>query len=289
MSVAVSVITLTHNKLPYTQRCLPGLLQTSFSNWELIIVDNGSTDGTVEWLLHNFQPAGEKHGIKVTVLQNKSNIGCSTSRNQGAGVARGQKLVFVDNDVTLRSKNWLSKLASILDSSQTIGMAGPKLVYPFPPYNIQFAGGAVSPSGRVQFMGRGESREDPRYNYRREVQCFISACFMIKRDIFEKAGGFDEAFNPVEYEDIDLSYRVRSMGYTIIYEPSIEMYHFESVTTTGTPSLPNTYLIIKNGMLFKQRWRHMFERENGPADSEAKWRNIETRRIDEIKDLPLLE
>lgn len=288
MSVDVSVITLTHNKLLYTQRCLPSLLQSSFSNWELIVVDNGSNDGTVEWL-HSFKDSAQEHKVEVTILQNKSNIGCSTSRNQGARVAKGEKLVFMDNDVALRSRNWLGKLVSVLDSSQVIGIVGPKLVYPFQPYNIQFAGGAVSRSGRVQFVGRGDSRDEPRYNYKREVQCFISACFMIKRDVFEKANGFDEMFNPVEYEDIDLSYHVRSMGYTIIYEPSVEMYHFESVTTTGTPYLPNTYLIIKNGHLFKQRWRHMFEKENGPSDSETKWRNIPTHSIDEIKDLPLLE
>lgn len=288
MNTFTSVITLTHNQIEYTKRCLSSLLQTTYSPWELIVVDNGSTDGTRDWL-EAFKRTCETSGVKVSIILNDGNIGCSTARNQGVEKARGKRLVFIDNDIALRSRNWLTGLGECLDNNKAACIVGPKLVYTFEPYAIQFAGGAVSRSGRVQFIGRGEARDNARFNKKREVQCFISACFMVRRPVLEQVGGFDEAFNPVEYEDIDLCYRVRSKGHKIIYLPSVEMYHFESVTTTGTPALPNTYLIIKHGLLFKKRWKHMFEKENGPPDEETKWRNIQTRDLASVGELPVLE
>ena len=273
MDALNSVITLTHNKLDVTRRCLPSLLEATGASWELIVVDNGSEDGTPEWL-EAFRSTAEARGVRVKLVRNEINVGCSTSRNQGARAARGDRLVFVDNDVALRSRNWLVGLGSRLEEDARVAIVGPKLVYPWQPYRIQFAGGGVSPTGRVMFVGRGGEREDPQFNAPRDVQCAISACFMVRRSAFKQAGGFDEAFNPVEYEDIDLCYRVREHGNRVLYEPSVEMYHLESVTTAGTPTLPNTTLIIRHGLLFKERWRHMFENEDGPSDQEAAWRKL---------------
>lgn len=283
----ISIITLTYNKLAVTRRCLPGLLQSADRGWELIVVENGSTDGTPEWL-KGFQREAAKAGVKVTVLAHPKNVGCSTARNQGIAAATGEKIVFVDNDVTVRSRNWLGTLSLRLDEDPGLGMVGPKLVYPFAPYRIQFAGGAVSPSGRVQFVGRGEANDDPRFNTRRDVQYVISACFMTRKSVLQETGGFDEAFNPVQFEDTDLCYKARSKGHRIAYEPSIEMYHFESTTTTGTPGVHNTALVIRHGLLFKQRWRHLFEKEGGPPDEAGVWRKIEIPPLDSIPDPPLL-
>ena len=288
MHPVVSVVTLTHNKLEYTRLCLTSLLRTSGPTWELVVVDNGSTDGTREWL-DGFGPTAKESGVSLTVIANEGNIGCSTARNQGAERARGERVVFMDNDVALRSRNWLTELSACFDRHPDAGIVGPKLVYPFPPHAIQCAGAAVSPSGRIQFVGRGEPRDDPRFNVEQEMQCLISACFMAKRSVLTETGGFDEAFNPVEYEDIDLCYNARSKGYGIFYVPSVEMYHFENVTTEGTPKLANTYLIIKHGMLFKKRWQHVFSKEDGPPDEDTKWREIETRPLSEIEELPAID
>jgi GT2 family glycosyltransferase len=280
----ISVITLTHNKLEYTQRCLASWLDTRFDSWELVVVDNGSEDGTQAWL-QQFQAQAARRGVPVQLIFNDGNIGCSTSRNQGIESARGSLLVFIDNDVALRSRNWLTCLSHRLEADPSCGIVGPKLVYPFPPHAIQCAGAAVSPSGRVQFRGRGEPRNDVRFAQAENVQCLISACFMFPRRLVERIGGLDEAFNPVEYEDIDFCYRARENGYTVLYEPAAEMYHFESVTTAGTRALPNTYLIIRHGLLFKKRWQHMFSNENGPSDQETRWRAVATHPLSDIGDL----
>lgn len=286
MPPLTSVVTLTHNKLEYSRRCLSSLLRTAYTPWELVVVDNGSTDGTREWL-PRFRDEAAKAGVAVRWVLNDGNLGCSTARNQGTEEARGQRVVFIDNDVALRSANWLHALGDCLDASPEVGIVGPKLVYPFAPHDIQCAGAAISRTGRVLFKGRGERRDDPRFNRQCEVQCLISACFMLKRQVLEASGGFDEAFNPVEFEDFDLCYRARSQGVRVLYVPSVEMYHFESVTTQGTASLPNTGLVIRHGLLFKKRWRHMFENEDGPPDEVTRWRKLPTRKLTEVGELPL--
>jgi len=139
MSALISIVTLTHNKLDYTRRCLAGHLQTGYSPWELVVVDNGSTDGTREWL-EEFRALAAQSGVTVHIILNEGNIGCSTARNQGAARAGGEHIVFVDNDVAPRSRAWLSRLADVLDAEDTAGIVGPKLVYPFPPHAIQCAG-----------------------------------------------------------------------------------------------------------------------------------------------------
>jgi len=220
------------------------------------------------------------------MIRNPGNIGCATARNQGANAAAGSYLTFVDNDVALRCTDWLPALAARLDEAQ-VAMVGPKLVYPYPPHNIQCAGVGISRGGRVQFRGRGEPRMDARFTREEPVQCLISACCMVRRSAFEQAGGFDPAFDPVEFEDFDLCYRIRERGDRIVYVPSVEMYHFESVTTAGTTSLPNTRLIILHGLRFKERWRHRFSNENGPADTETRWRKLALPTFETVGALPL--
>ena len=172
---------------------------------------------------------------------------------------------------------WLTLFAML---TPLVKMAGPKITYPFEPHWIQCAGAAVSPSGRIQFRGRGQPKDTPELNVQQEVQCLISACAMFEKSLWEEIGGLDEVFNPIEFEDLDFCYRARSKGYKILYVPSVEIYHWESVTSEGTAALPNTYLIVKHGVIFKKRWRHMFEMENGPSDEECKWKPIEMPGLD---------
>ena len=288
MTPHVSIVTLTHNKLAVSQRCLPTLFKTrGKSTWDLVIVDNGSTDGTVEWL-DQFQADARRHGASVTLIKNRDNVGCSTARNQGIEAAQGDYVAFIDNDVAVRSSRWIDQFVAVFHATPAVGIVGPKLVYPTPPHNIQCAGVGISQRGRVQFRGRGEPRNAPEFNQQIPVQTLISACFMVRRDLLTQYGGFDEAFNPVEFEDFDLCYRIREKQWLAIYEPAVEMYHLESVTTQGTASLPNTALIIRNGLEFKRRWKHMFSTEEGPADELTRWRKLPATDPANLGDMPIL-
>ncbi|MFA7174243.1 MAG: glycosyltransferase family 2 protein [Kiritimatiellia bacterium] len=282
-----SLITLSHNKLECTRRCLTALITKTICDapWEMIVVDNGSTDGSKDWCDTELKQLGAAHNIPVTVLHNQGNIGCSFARNQAINVARGKYLLFADNDITPRTRNWLPAMRKLLNSDPSIGMVGPKMVYPWQPHPIQCAGVGISKRGRVCFLGRGEPREALAFNQQREVQCLISACLIIPAALIQQYGGFDEAFHPVQFEDFDLCYRLRAAGYKAIYTPSVEIYHFESVTTQGTPAVRNQAIVIRNGLLFQQRWKHMFVDESGPAEEECRWREIPSVPFSSIDEL----
>jgi len=281
----VSIIILAHNKAQHTRHCLHGLLKSSYRNFEIIAVDNGSTDATPA-LFATFGKDARAAGVAFRPTRFEENVGAVTGRNRALEQANGDYIVFLDNDVVVRTRSWLERLMAALEADKGLGIVGPKLVYPFPPYLIQFAGGAVTPTGWVHFCGRGEPRETPEFNRPREVQCLISACWMMTRGLYDHLGPLDEGFNPLQFEDIDYCYRARHAGYRILYLPTVEMYHFENVTSGDTPTINYTYVTIKNGMRFKRKWRFMFEKEDGPPDSEFVWKEIPKRDISEVGELP---
>jgi len=275
----LSVIVLAHNQRPYTQACLNGLLDTQDVGLEVVVVDNGSSDGTPE-LLGGMEAAFASRGIALRVRRNDCNVGCSTARNQGLELAGGDYCAFMDNDVVAADPRWAIGLIRAIEEAGGAALAAPKLVYPVPPYLIQCAGVGISRTGRVQFRGRGRPADTPEFNRRRGCQALISACLVFPRRLYEEIGGLDEAFNPIEFEDLDFCYRARAHGYRAIYEPAVHLHHWESITSEGTQKLPNTYLIVKHGLLFKERWRHMFENEDGPPDEACRWQRIEVPSLE---------
>ena len=284
----VSILVLSHNKAEHTRRCFRGLLQSSYRPFEIVALDNGSTDGT-PGLYASFAAEAAAAGVAFRPTRIEENLGAVTGRNLALQQTRGDYVVFLDNDVVPRTRSWLERLRAALEADRSAGIVGPKLVYPFPPYLIQFAGGAVTPTGWVHFLGRGEPREAPAFNQPREVQCLISACWMMPRRLANQLGPLDEGFNPLQFEDIDYCYRARDAGYRVLYLPSVEMYHFENVTSGDTPTINYTYVTVKNAMRFKKRWRHKFETEGGPSDKEFHWAEIPKRDIREVGELEMTE
>ena len=269
-----SIIVLAHNKAVYTRACLESLLQAGVTGVQMIVLDNGSTDETSA-LIAEMSSRFRAAGAQFVSIRHEQNVGCCTARNECVSKAKGDYVVFLDNDTIVRDGAWLAKMESALKREPRARIVQPKICYPSEPHLIQCAGVAISRTGRVQFRGRGEPQEDPRFNRTEEVQGAISACFMFDGQLPKEIGGLDEIFNPIQYEDLDFCYRARSRGYRVIYTPDPVVYHWESITSDGTPALPNTYLIIKHGMIFKKRWRHMFEKENGPPDEQTQWKVIE--------------
>lgn len=281
MSLApVSVVVVNYNKLPYSRLCLEGLLASEPRPAQVICIDNGSTDGTVEYLKAEFRELAHAAGVAYELIANESNVGACTARNQGLERVTQSLIAFCDNDLAVRSRNWLAVLQAALDAQERNGIVGPKLVYPFEPHNIECAGAAISRTGRVQYRGRGKERLDPAFAVACEVQCLISACWLMKREIPDTLGGLDETFNPAQFEDFDLCYRAREAGWKVLYEPGAEMYHFENTTTGGSVDVKFRYVTIRNGLEFKKRWQRVFSLEDGPADEDCHWENLETRPIE---------
>ncbi len=284
--IDASLIVVSYNKLPYTRLCLEGMLTCVPRPRQIIVVDNGSTDGSREFLSGDFFRQCRNNSVDYALLNNEENLGACTARNQALALANSKYIAFVDNDLAVRSRSWLAVLAQRLESRLRLGLVGPKLVFPFPPYAIECAGVAISPSGRVQYRGRGETTPEQHGNYcpylqAGPVQCLISACWLMKRAVYEEIGGLDEVFNPAQFEDFDLCYRARENGWEVWYEPAAEMYHYENTTTAGSPDLNFRYITIRNGLEFKRRWQHRFRQEGGPPDEECRWRELPIKTIDE--------
>jgi GT2 family glycosyltransferase len=284
----ISILVLAHNKLAHTRRCFEGLLRSSYRPLEIVAVDNGSTE-PMPALFAEFAAKAATAGVAFRPTRHETNLGAVTGRNLALREAAGQFLVLLDNDVVPRTRPWLERLMAELAGNPRLGIVGPKLLYPFPPFPIQFAGGAVTPSGWVQFCGRGDPPDTPAWNVPRDVQCLISACWMMPRRLFAELGPLDEQFNPLQFEDIDYCYRARAAGYRVRYLPSVEMYHFENVTSDGTPSIRYTYVTIKNGLKFKRKWAGTYEHEGGPPDKDVHWRDIEKHALAEIGDLGMVD
>lgn len=284
----VSLIMLAHNKSRYTALALAGLLETAYPAAEVILVDNGSTDDTRQ-VYDRFAAAAERKGWTVKQLLFDENVGAVRGRNLALCEVAGEYVAFLDNDVVPGSRSWLARLQARLEADATLGVIGPKILFAAPPHDIQCAGCVVCRGGRVDFRGRGEPADAPAYNCETEVQCLISACWLMPRRAVEETGELDMLFHPVQFEDIDYCYRLRERGYRALYYPAVHVYHFENVTTGGTPSLNYTYRTVKNGVKFKEKWRRVYAKENGPDDASIVWREIPHATFDQVGRLEMTE
>ena len=265
----VCVIVLTHGGIEHTRRCIASLIATNYPLLRVVVVDNGSPDETASFLLSSREQAA-KRGVRLDVLLLERNEGAAKARNLGASVSDSPLLAFADNDASFPSPDWLRVLTTTLGQDPRIGIVGPKLLYPFEPHAIQGAGGAISPDGITGELGRGAPGDSPEFNRRREVQFISTACCLMTRRVFERSGGFSCEYQPYYFEGVDLCYRVKAMGYRLVYEPSSSVYHFENATAELLEGdLKRT--VIRNQAKFRRRWGHVIRRENGPSAEELRW------------------
>ncbi|WHZ14751.1 MAG: Glycosyltransferase [Nitrospira sp.] len=215
-----SIIIPVWNNLDLTKQCLTALAEnTDGVTYEVVVVDNGSTDGVQDFL--------RTLGGDVQVIRNQENLGFAEACNQGARAARGEFLVFLNND-TIPLKGWLSALVEEVRMHPHVAVVGSKLLYE--DGTIQHAGVAFS---REWFMPyhiyRGMNAQAPCVSRRREFQCVTAACMLVRRDAFQQAGGFDEGYRN-GFEDVDLCLKIREQKRTIVYQPQSVLYHLESRT-----------------------------------------------------------
>lgn len=215
-----SIIIPVFNKCELTQQCLTRLAAvTSAPDYEVIVVDNASTDGTTEFL--------SQLGGDIRVIRNQENLGFAKACNRGARVARGEYLVFLNND-TIPTEGWLAAMVDEVERHRDVAVVGSKLLYE--DGTIQHAGVVFS---RIVFtpyhLYRKCSADAPMVNRRREFQCVTAACMLVRRNPFEEVGGFDEGYQN-GFEDVDLCLKIRERGGRIIYRPDSVVYHLESQT-----------------------------------------------------------
>jgi len=215
-----SIIIPVWNKRELTEQCLSELARvTSGISYEVIIVDNHSTDGTADFL--------EQLSGDIQIIRNSENLGFAKACNQGARAARGRFLIFLNND-TIPLSHWLTALVAEVTSHPDVGIVGSKLLYEDD--TIQHAGVVFSREALMPYhLYRRVHRDHPAVNRRRTFQSVTAACMLIRREIFEVECGFDETFQN-GFEDVDLCLKVGDKGWQIVYQPASVLYHLESQT-----------------------------------------------------------
>lgn len=244
MKPKVFAIIVNFNGKEYISHCLKSFRQLSVENFKIIVVDNNSTDGSVEMIRRQF--------TKVGVIQNKINVGYAGGANKGVKLALQESAdyVLLLNNDTVFDKNFLSTLLEVSGKKLKVGILGPKIYFYDNPKKIWFAGGIID---RKRFTGSHigyKEKDNGQYNDPREVD-FITGCTMfIRREVFEKVGFFDRRYF-MYYEDVDFCVRAKRAGFKIVFVPQSVLYHKIAKEKENSPLM--SYLLARNHFLFLEK------------------------------------
>ncbi|MDW8103274.1 MAG: glycosyltransferase family 2 protein [Anaerolineae bacterium] len=240
---SVTVIVLNYNGIKYLQDCFGSLRQLIYPSdrLELMLVDNASTDGSIELMRHNFP--------EVTIVQNPENYGYGKGNNIGAAKARGEVIAFLNNDMRV-DRLWLLELARPLVADKEIVASGSKILT-WDGKKIDFAGGAMNFYGFGYQIGWGEKKSDEIILNSDEFMPILAPCggaMLIRKKEFLKVGGFDEDFFAF-YEDIDLGWRLWLLGYKVVLAPRSIAYHIHHGSWGKVPPEKRRVLYERNSLL----------------------------------------
>ena len=244
-SPTISIVIPVYNQLRITLRAIRSILQAGAQqSFEIIIVDDCS-EARISTIL------GAVAGIRY--LQQPNNSGFIASCNNGANAARGDYLVFLNNDTHVLP-GWLDELHRTFIDRPKAGLVGSQLIYPTGA--LQEAGGILWSDGSGWNYGRNDDRLAPQYNYLRPVDYCSGASIMVPRLLFNELGQFDSHYSPAYAEDADLALQVRKAGYEVLYQPQSKVVHFEGVSSgTDTATGTKSYQVQNLKKLF-QRWQN---------------------------------
>jgi GT2 family glycosyltransferase len=249
-----SVVIPVYNHADATLACLRALAaHPPAATCELIVVDDGSSDATAGWMP---QVAGLRYHRRA------GNGGFIAACNDGASLARGEFLVFLNND-TIPQPGWLDALLETFATRADAGLAVAQLLYP--DGRLQESGGVVFADGSAWSYGRFEAADDPRYAYLRETDYGSGAALAIPRALFEAVGGFDPRYSPAYYEDTDLAFAVRAAGHRVFVQPASRVLHDEGTTAgTDTGSGVKAYQVRNRGV-FADKWADALRAQPAPG------------------------
>ncbi|MHA1268767.1 MAG: glycosyltransferase family 2 protein [Candidatus Helarchaeota archaeon] len=243
----LSIIILTNpfRSVQLTMDCIQSISKQDYSEIELIVVDNNSKEEDIE-KLDNYLNKIKNQFKNVVFIKNKKNYGYSKGNNIGILRSKGDIISIMNNDIELE-EDLIIKCVSILNSQKDIGITCPKIVYYSHPDIIWYAGGYINPKHNLVAFHRGVKEKDlNQYNKIEEIDYANGSCMFIKREVLKKIGLFDQ-FYFLYYEEVDLNYRAKSIGYKIYYVGNTKMFH---KVTPSTISPFQVYLYTRNRYIF---------------------------------------
>jgi len=245
ISPKVSIIILNYNGLEFIENCLSSVFKTDYANFEVILVDNASRDGSLEVAEMLF---GKDPRLKI--IKNYENLGFAGGNNVGARHARGDILVFLNEDTEVDS-NWLKELIKVFVNDPRVGAVQCKLLMAHEKCKIESVGHYVDYCG-IESWASAKVRNEidcGQYDRIREIFYARGAAMAVRRHVFFKAGGFDPAYF-IDHEEIDLCWRIRLLGYKILFAPDSIVYHYGGAFVGRREENPRILLHLrKNHMM----------------------------------------
>lgn len=251
--------------------CIPSAALGLDREYRIILVDNG----TPAWI-----PSAEQKDTPVVPEQQsepvrklfrpidsfirlEENIGYPGAMNTAASRGTSPYVLILTSDVYLEP-GAITAMAKELDQNEKVGIVAPLLMFPLdesphgPPGGVQSAGIAFDIQGNPFHIFIGWTPQNPRVKIRREMQAVTGACFMTRRSLWNQVGGFASVYGAGTYEDMEYCFSVRSLGYSVVFQPEAQGYHFAGgsiIQGAGKSGFP----LALNATIFKGRWAHALE------------------------------
>jgi GT2 family glycosyltransferase len=248
----VSIVILNWNGYDVTRECLISLSKIDYPNYEIVLVDNGSTDGSPDKLAAEFPG--------VTIIRNKTNVGFTGGNNAGiqSALDKHPDYILLLNNDTVVEPHFLFELISVGESDDRIGILNPKIYYFDPPVRIWYAGGHFSQwRGLASHVGVGKL-DAGAYDQLREVTFITGCAFLIKTKVIHRIGLLDERFFYL-WEDTDWSIRALQAGFKAFYVPSAAIWHKESFDIKRNAGKPfRDFYYVRNRILLARKHARIY-------------------------------
>lgn len=256
----ISIVIANKDHLPDLKRCVSSVLKKStYDNYEIIIVENNSTEKET---FDYYDGLKKEYPDKITIVTYEGAFNYSAVNNLGVSKAAGEYILLLNNDTEVITVNWMEELL-MYAQREDVGAVGAKLYYENK--TIQHAG-VVLGLGAHRTAGHTHYKQ-PRQNlgymgrlcYAQNVSAVTGACLMVKKRLYEEAGGLEEAF-AVSLNDVDFCLKLRRMGLLNVFTPFAELYHYESISRGLDDTGEKAKRYQEESDLFREKWKEVLEK-----------------------------
>lgn len=245
----VSIIILTYNNLPFNQLCLESIYaNTDYPDFEVVVVDNASTDETPQWLMQYAQLHPNLH-----LILNSENRGFAGGNNQAAKLATGEFLIFLNNDTVVTS-GWVDGLLNHMQRDLRIGLIGP--VTNSTGNEARIVSTYTSPNEMEKFAG---DRSQKMAGLSFDIRMLAFYCVMARKDQYEAFGGLDERYAVGMFEDDDLAVQYHLAGYKVVCAEDVFIHHFQGTSFGKLEDIQYSKIFEENRRKYEEKWNKKWE------------------------------